>query len=165
MVQKLIDKAHPVAILPPVALTGTAQYVNMGKYSHLSIVLTVNNGAAPTGSDVSLLQAQDVSGTGAKALAFTRVFRALDVANADETLENDVLEEVTVASDTFATDATANQAGMYVIEIEAADLDVNEGFTSVQLVNANGADIVLSANAQMGNPSYPERFELSAIID
>jgi len=45
---------------------------------HVSIVIGVSNATAVTGSAITLLQSKDVSGTGEKAISFSKAYRNVD---------------------------------------------------------------------------------------
>lgn len=139
---RLIDIVKPVEALSPAALTGAAgdgDYLNMKFVDKVQIILAVNNATTVTGGAVTLLQATDNAGTSAKALAFDTMW-----ANTD-TGASDTLVETTVASDTFTTDTTDNKDLLYVIEVKADDLDVNNSFTHVALHVDSMANAVGSA--------------------
>ena len=73
---------------------------------------------------VTLKQATDVSGTGAKALSFTKKYSKVG-------LTGTVNVATAVASDTFSLTAVANRIEM--VEISAEDLDVSGGFDCIGL--------------------------------
>lgn len=99
----------------------TDQYFSLKQYQ--SITFTIVTGAYAGGTPaVTLLQAQDVSGTGSKALTnnFATVFT--------KTLANDVPVAVTVNSGTFNLD-TANK--LWEINVKSSDLDIANGFCTI----------------------------------
>ncbi len=127
---RLVDKLKIVTGIPPGILAttvGDGDYVSMKDYSHLSIVLTIDNGGSPTGTAVTLKQAQDVAGGGEKELAFDKVWKNID------TDASDALVETVVASNTFTSSVGANKNLKYVMEIDESDLDVDGGFNSVRI--------------------------------
>ena len=106
----------------PKNYTGAAiakKYVSLKNYDKLSIVIQTGAWAAGTAA-VTLKQATAVAGTGEKALAFTKQFNDVTTSG--------TLVETAVSSDTFNLD-TANK--IYVIEVDAASLDVGGGFDCV----------------------------------
>lgn len=137
------------------------RYVSLKNFNHLTIVILAKNATTVTGSAITLKQAQDVSGTGEKALALPVAWRDLDTAAAD------AVAEFAPSSDTFTTDATNGKNLLYVLEVDAADLDVNGGFDCVRLGvgNATATTItalyILSGARYMGAPANNP----SAIVD
>jgi nicotinic acid phosphoribosyltransferase len=114
----------------------------------------VDNATTVTGGAITLLQAQDVAATGAKALAMTRMW-----ANAD-TGASDTLVATTVTSNTFTTSTTNDKNLLYVIEVLASDLDVANGFDCVRvdsasMANAVGAVIYILDGARYGGTTPP----------
>lgn len=124
----LFEQAKPVIGLDPaVPSTSTPDYVSMKGYERLTVIVLVKNATTVTGSAITLKQATAVAGTSEKALAFAKVKRNIDTA------AGDTLSEVDVTSNTFTTDSTNSKNLMYVIEVKAEDLDVNNGFDCVRV--------------------------------
>lgn len=147
---RLIDKCQIEAGAVPIDTTGaavTGDYVSMKDYSHLTI--TIMQGAWAGGTPaVTLLQASDVAATGEKALAFTK--RWTKVAGTGTTYT-----ETTVSSNTFNLPATANTIN--VLEIDAADLDADNGFDCVRVGIASpgaNADLV-AVHYVLSGARYP----------
>ena len=104
----------------------TAEYLNMSKYD--KVVFIIQTGAWAGGAAaVTLLQADTVAAGNAKALAFTKMYTN------DGAPTGDTLTETTVTGNTFNID-TANS--LYVIEVDAAQLDVDNSFDCVALAIA-----------------------------
>lgn len=105
----------------PIDTTGagrTGDYYSLRGAS--GIVFVIVQGAWAGGTPaVTLKQATDVSGTGAKALGFTKKYSKVG-------LTGTVNVAGTVSADTFNLTATANRLEM--IEVAAEDLDVSGGF-------------------------------------
>lgn len=135
----LIDKAKLVfgsPIIGALATTnGDCDYVSLKGYDRCTIIIAQDNATTVTGAAITLKQATAVAGTSEKALAFTKMW-----ANTD-TGASDTLVETAVASNTFTTDTTDNKNLLYVIEVNASDLDVANGFDCVRV------DSLLMANA------------------
>lgn len=136
---RLIDKAKIVVGCPPAALATTAgdgDYVSMKGYERLTIILFVDNATTVTGGAITLLQATDVAAGGAKPLGFTKVYANTDVA------AGEALTETAVSNDTFTTTTTDNKNSLYIIELSANDLDVDNGFDCVRIDSASMANAV-----------------------
>lgn len=114
---------------------GDCDYVSMKGYDHLTIVIAVDNATTVTGGAVTLKQATAVAGTNEKALNFSKMWVNLDTAAAE------ALTETAVTSNTFTTLTTDNKNALYIMEIEASDLDVAGGFDCVRV------DVLSMANA------------------
>lgn len=136
----LHEQVKIVSGFPPAA-SGTSDYVSLKNCSKMTAIIIVDIGATGiTASDITINQAQDVAGTGAKVL--TAGTAATGYRNID-TDAADLLAAFTITSGTFATDVTANKNLLYVLEINAADLDVANGFDCIQIANASGVALVL----------------------
>lgn len=135
----LIDKAKLVfgsPIIGALATTnGDCDYVSLKGYDRCTIVIAVDNATTVTGGAITLKQATAVAGTSEKALAFTKMWANTDTGAAD------TLVETAVTSNTFTTDTTDNKNLLYVVEVNASDLDVASGFDCVRV------DSLLMANA------------------
>ena len=114
-----------VAFAPGTPSSANPPYVSFKNYHRISVVIVGDNATTVTGSAVTLVQATDTSGTGEKALSFSKVHRNIDVAAAN------TLEEADVTSDTFTTTAVDNKNSVYVIDIRPDMLDIDNGFDSV----------------------------------
>ncbi len=158
----LIDRNKIVTGIAPVAMAttaGDADYVSMKGHQHLTIVLSVKNGTTVTGCAVTLKQATAVAGTSEKALAFTKMWANIDAG------ASDTLVETAVTSNTFTTDTTNSKDLLYVMEIEASDLDVANGFDCVRLDGLLMANAVGSVTYILSEPRYASGLAVSAITD
>src|SRR5262245_31322367 len=99
--------------------TGNLDYVSLKNYDRAACVIQTGAWAGGTAA-VTLTQAQDVSGTGAKGLSFANQWTYQSTG-----FTIDALTKTAVSSDTFNL-ATANT--VHVIEVEAADLDMANAF-------------------------------------
>ncbi len=123
----------------PAALTSTAgdgDFVSLKNFSRLTIVILVLNGSTVTGGAVTLIQATEVAGSTTQALGFTKAYRNIDCA------AGDTLTEFAVSNNTFTTDTTNSKQLMYVIEIKAGDLDINNNYDCVRVDVASMANAV-----------------------
>ncbi len=137
---RLVEFSRIIPAFGPVDTDGAAQngpWVSMENYRRCAIVL---RSAAWAGGNaaVTLEQAQDAAGTGAKALSFDKYYQVFNAADTPE----DAVSEVAVSNDTYNFTG-ANQ--VHVIEIRAADLDINNGFTFLRVQTASpgaNADLI-----------------------
>lgn len=137
---------------------GDCDYVSLKNFDRCTIVISVDNAATVTGGDITLKQATAVAGTGEKALAFGTMYANLDCA------AGDTLTATAVTGNTFTTNVTDNKNLMYVIEVNAEDLDIANGFDcirvdSLSMTNAVGNVLYIMHGART-NPAA-----VSAIVD
>jgi hypothetical protein len=125
-------------LAPITPSTSTPDYVSLKNVLRLTAVIVVDNGNTVTGSAITLKQATAVAGTSEKALAFSKAWRNIDSGAADG------LTEFTVTSDTFTTDTTNAKNLVYVIDVDPASLDTNNGFDCVRVGTGDAANTVLS---------------------
>lgn len=123
---------------------GDCGYVSMKGYDNLTMILTVDNATTVTGGAVTLLQAQAVAGTGAKALAFTKMWANEATSITTSVITGETFTETAVTANTFTTLTTNDLNSVYVIEVKASDLDVANGFDCVRM------DVLSMANAVAG---------------
>lgn len=114
--------------------SSTPDYVSLKNALRCTVILTVSNTTAVTGSAITLKQATAVAGTSEKALAFSTVRQNIDTG------ASDTLTEATVSSNTFTTDSTNSKNLMYVIDVDPATLDVTNGFDCIRLGTANATN-------------------------
>lgn len=157
---RLVETCKLVTGLAPITpSSSTPDYVSLKDYRHLTVIVTVDNGTTVTGSAITLKQATAVAGTGEKELAFTKAWRNIDTDAAD------ALAEFAVTSNTFTTDATNAKNLQYVLEVDASELDLANGFDCVRLGTGNGANMVLSATYILSQPRYAMATPPAAITD
>ncbi len=120
----LVEATKPVWGSAPKDITGAGfdgDWVTMKNHQRLAVIIKTGAWAGGT-SAVTLEQATDASGSGAKALSFSYQYVATG-------LTSDTLTKTAVVSDTFNLSA-ANK--IHVIEVWAHDLDNNNGFQWVR---------------------------------
>ena len=128
-----VDAIKPIfALKSAVPSSAAPQWVAMNNYGHITIFILQTNATTVTGSAITLKQAVDVSGTSSKTLAFKTYWSNTDVS------ANDTLTVQTASSNTFTTDATNSKNSIYVIEVDATDLDVANAFNYIQVGVGNG---------------------------
>lgn len=147
---RLVDKYKVVpAFFAAVPSAAAPTYVSMKGYQNLTIILHWKNGASgATGSAITVNQAKFVNGNGAKAVGFDTAWVSNDTANSV------ALTQLTVASNTFTTDNTANGLGIGIIEINSSKLDMANGFTALNVGLANATNSTVEAVYIMGGPAY-----------
>lgn len=145
----LSEQCKIVAGLCPITpSTSTPDYVSLKGYERVTAIVMVDNATTVTGSAITLKQATAVAGTSEKALSFSKAWRNIDIDAAD------TLSEFAVSSDTFTTDATNNKNLLYVMEVKAEDLDVNNGFDCFRVGTGNATAAVLSVLYILSGPKF-----------
>jgi hypothetical protein len=150
---RLVDRLKFLRALHSVTPSSSSpKWVSLKGFNHITIVVGFKNATTVTGSAIALAQATAVAGTGTKTLAFTKAWSVVDDASAV------ALTEMTVASNTFTTDATDSKTGFYIIEVDADDLDINNGFDCIRATAGNATaatitiDYILSGSRYGGEP-------------
>lgn len=146
---RLAECCQIVPAIIPVDLSGgdnNGDWVSMKNYSHCTILFFAAAGTAGQDPIVKLQQATAVAGTSAKDLTFTDIYVK---ANADLATVGQ-FTKVTQAAGTSYTDAThAEIQKLYAIEVEASELDSENGFDCIQVSVAD-----VGGNAQIGCALY-----------
>jgi hypothetical protein len=165
----ILEKSQIVGAFRPVDLQTAANdgdWVSLANYKRCAIVFWSAVGTAGDDPTLTLQQASDVAGTGAKDL--TVVTTVYTKQAATDLTGTGQWTKVTQAAATNYTNATsAEEEAIWVVDIDADLLDVDNGFDCLR---ARVADV--GGNAQLGaclyilhEPRYPDAPEnmLSAI--
>ena len=160
---KLSDQAKFVYASPGLVAGATTggdcDYVSLKGYSGATIVIMVDNATTVTGGDVTLKQATAVAGTSEKALAFSSYLANTDVGAAD------TLTLTTATSNTFTTDTTDAKNQLFVIEVDAASLDIANGFDCIRVDVASMANAVEGVLYILHGARHASPIAVSAITD
>lgn len=163
----LVEEAQIVAAIIPVdsqTAANNGDYVSLKNYDRCTILVYKAAGVAGDDPVLTVTQAQDVAGTGVKALNFTRIDAKVGAQTGVGTFTT-----VTQAAGNTYTDAVSAEAqGLFAIEFKADDLDVNNGFDCLKIAvpdtGAAGAQLLCALyvlrGARYGAGGVP-----SAIID
>jgi hypothetical protein len=154
MTTKLVESVGIEVIAVPVDAAAGAQasdWLNMKYYSAAAIVIMQGAWGAGTPA-ITLNQATSSAGAGSKPLAFTKRWSKTALGTA-------VFAETAVVNNTFNLPAVANS--VTIVEVNAEDLDVTNGFTYIQAAAAAagaGANLlavlaILTGARYMGQPS------------
>lgn len=144
---EFLETADIVPAFVPVDMQSAAnngQWVNMKHVSKLLAVLFKAAGTAGDNPVFTLKQATDSSGTGAKALNFTRARTKIGAIGS--TPQWTVVTQS--AGNTITPTSAANPA-VIAVEIQASELDTANGFNFVQLSIPD-----TGTNAQLGAAFY-----------
>ncbi|MFN4017613.1 MAG: hypothetical protein ACK4JB_19895 [Reyranella sp.] len=149
MNKHILEKTQIVAGIIPVDTQSGANngdWVSLKGYGRCAVVFYKAAGVAGDDPVFTLRQAQDVSGTGAKALDFTRI----DTKVGAQTGIGQFTTNTQAAANTYTDAASAEAQAIMVVDIKAEDLDVDGGFDCVQLQIPDTG----SAGAQLGCALY-----------
>lgn len=159
-----LQKATIEAAFVPVDMSSAANagdWVSLENYRKCVAVLF---GAAGTAGDdpvFKLQQATAADGTGAKDLTFTVVYQKVGTLASTAAWTR----TTQTAATSYTNAASAESQKIMVVEIDAAELDVDNGFTFIQLSVAD-----VGTNAQLGcgfyimlEPRYPQGAIASAL--
>lgn len=159
-----LQKATYEAGFVPVDMSSGANagdWVSMENYRKLEIILFKGAGTAGDDPVITVQQATTASGTSAKALNFTVIYEKVGTLASTTAWTR----QTQTAANTYENTASAEAQSLMVIEIDAAMLDADNGFTFVQ---ASVADV--GTNAQVGcvlyrlsEPRYPQGAAISAL--
>lgn len=136
MERELVKQMHFVVGVVPQDIDGVAvdgstpalgDAVCMKNYGHLTIVIM--DGLCPDTRAVTVKQSTSAALGSEKALAFTQMYANVGLAT-------DTLTKTTVTANTFNLPATGSN--MYIIEVDAEDLDTANSFDWVRLDIATG---------------------------
>ncbi len=158
---RLTDFAQIASVIKPVDLNDGANngdWINLEKYQRVAIVLFFDDGTAANDITVTAQQAQDASGTGAKALTFTR----LDSKQGSDLEAIGEFTEVTQsASETYTSGTNGEEEGIYVFDFLPEDLDIDNDFDHVRInvaqVGASkiGAALAIAFGPKFGSVPLP----------
>ncbi len=157
---RLIDRAKIVTGLAPILpSSSTPDYVSMKVFQKLTALIIVDNATTVTGSAITLKQASDVAATGEKTLAFSKMWGNTD------TDASDTLTETTVTADAFTTDATNAKNLLYVLEVDADDLDQANNFDCVRVGTGDATAAIVAVIYILHGSRYQPGLDRSAITD
>lgn len=161
MAGPLAENAQIVPAFIPVDMqTGAndGDWVNMSLYEYCTAILYKAVGTAGDDPVFKLQQAQDNAGTGAKDINFTDIHSKLAV---DITTVGTYTKTTQTAATSYTDATSAEKAGIIQVTIRAENLDVDNGFTHIQLSVAD-----TGSNAQLGCGLYilePGRFSQATL--
>ena len=147
---RLDEVVTPIVAAAGLLLTSTlgdTDYVSLKGYRRCQIIISIADGTTVTGSTITLKQATDVAGTSAKNLTVvTDIHKKQGTLTAVGTWTT----TTQAAAATYAGDGTsAEEQAVYVVEIEADQLDADNGF---DCINVACSDV--GTNAQLGCALY-----------
>lgn len=137
-----------VSAIVPVDLSTAANngdWVSLANYNRLTVVVFKGAGTAGDDPVITLKQASDNAGTGAKALNFTTVWSKVGT----QTGIGQFTKTTQAAANTYTDTVSAEAQGVFVVEVVAEQLDAANDFTHVQVSIPD-----VGSNAQLGCALY-----------
>lgn len=159
--EQLVNQVHPVVGWFPQAATSVeGDYISLKGYGGVSIIIAVDVSSGTDDGAVTLSQAKTVGGGSAKPLGFDYVYANLD------TEASDALVKTAVTSDTFNAGGVTKSC-LYVIEVKAEDLDVDNGFDCLKVSVATITNGIASVLYLLHTPRFiaQDGSHKSAIVD
>lgn len=147
---KLAENSQIAAGFVPVDMSAAANngdWINMRDWNHLTVIVYKSAGTAGDDPTITLKQATDNAGTGAKALNFTELWQKQGTLTASA--QGTFTKKTQSAANTYVDTDSAENQGIYVLEIDGDMLDVDGNFTHVQVSIAD-----VGINAQLGCALY-----------
>ena len=151
-------------VIQPVNLATGANagdWINAANYMRTALVVVAAVGTAGSDLTVNLMQAKDNTGTDAKALDFTRIDikQGVSLAAVGEFTRVDQ-----AASNSYVNTDNGESELVYVLDVQAADLDIDNDFTHLTVdIPAVGAAKIGSVVAMSLVPKFGEEPQLSNI--
>lgn len=164
MTSKFLEGNQLVAAIIPVDLGAAANdgdWFSMKNFRKALAVLFKAAGTAGQDPVFTLRQATDNTGSGAKALTFTTIYKKVGTQTGIA-----AFTKVTqAAANTYTDDVSAEAQAIMAVEILAEELDVANGFTHIQLqIPDIGAAAQIGCGFYIGlEPNYAGETSLSAI--
>lgn len=128
----LVEECQIVMAIVPVdsqTAANNGDWVSLKGYDRCTVLVIKAAGTAGDDPVLTMRQAQDVSGTNAKALNFTRVDSKVGV----QTGIGVFTKNTQAAANTYTDLVSAEAQGIFAIEFQSENLDVNNGFDCLQV--------------------------------
>lgn len=163
----LFEHGQVVPLIMPVDLNTAAvdgDWINLENYNGANFIVLASIGTAGDDVVVSFDQASDATGTGAKALSVIATIYEKEGATAISAV-GQFTKQTQTASDSYESTTGAENEQCLGFYINAAQLDLANGFSHVRLSTSD-----VGTNAQLGcalcvltDARYPQEPALSAI--
>lgn len=165
----LIENSQVVPAILPIDVAAGNQigdYVSLKNYNRCEIKFVKNAGTAGQDPTIALYQATAVAGTGAKALNFTTIYRKQAATNL--TAVGTVTKTTQTAAATYTEGSSGEETAVWIIDIQASDLDVANGFDCIRADIQSGgstAGAIGYLEYRLYEPRFAQATTPSAIAD
>lgn len=164
--QLLVEMANICAAFKPADFNAAAQtgdWISMKNYHRCALVFFGKAGSAGTDVTITVEQATDVSGTGAKALNFTRIDKK---EGADLFAVGQFTTVTQAAGNTYTSTNNEQSDQIIVIDFQASDLDKDNDFDCLRFsINAGNASKIVAGLMIPYGPKFGSDPLPSAIIN
>jgi len=127
------------------AANNTGDYISLKNVSRVACVCFKDAGTAGDDITLAVQQATAVDGTGAKALAISRIWSK----EGTQTTTGTWTLNTQTAANTWTNTTNAELEGIFAIVVDADELDVDNGFDCIRMYVGD-----VGANAQLGTGFY-----------
>ena len=142
---RFVEACQVAAAYNPVDVNGAAQtgdWISLKNFHRCAVIIFGDAGSSGTDITITAQQATDVSGSGAKALNFTRVDKK---EGADIFAIGQFTTVEQAAANTFTTTNNEQSDQIYVLDFGPDDLDVDGGFDCIRITqNAGNASKLMA---------------------
>lgn len=150
--QQFLESHDIIPAFMPVDLStaaNTGDRVNLQNYERCIFVLLASSGTAGDDPIITAQQHDAATSGNSKALNFTRIRHKVGATDIDAVGQFSLVEQTAASSYDSATIDGAENETLIAVEVQAQDLDTDNGFT---FVSFNVADV--GSNAQLGAGFY-----------
>ena len=134
-----LDKVDIVQGITPINIGSarSSDVITLKNYGRCAIVFHKAAGSASEDPTLTVLQAVSITPSSAKALNFTTVYTKQGTLNAVGTWT----KTVQAAGNTYTNTTASENEAVWVIDIKAEDLDVDNGFDCIQVTIADAGSV------------------------
>lgn len=155
---RLVEEMQIVNAIVPVDLkTGenAGDYISFKNYRHCTVIITTAIGTAGQDPVISQFQAKTVAGGDEKALNITTVYEK--IGETAVTAVGTFTKVTQTAAATYTNTDGAENVAVFVLEVDADDLDVANGFDCyrVHVADVGANDQLGCATYILSEPRYP----------
>jgi hypothetical protein len=150
--QEFLESHDIIPAFMPVDLStaaNTGDRVNLQNYERCIFVLLASSGTAGDDPIITAQQHDAATSGNSKALNFTRIRHKVGATDIDAVGQFSLVEQTAASSYDSATIDGAENETLIAVEVQAQDLDTDNGFT---FVSFNVADV--GSNVQLGAGFY-----------
>jgi hypothetical protein len=134
-----LDKVDIVSGIVPINLGSarSSDVITLKNYGRCAIVFHKAAGSASEDPTLTVLQAVSITPSSAKALNFTTIYRKQGTLSAVGTWTKTTQS----AANTYTNTSLSEEECVFVIDIKAEDLDVDNGFDCIQVTIADAGSV------------------------
>lgn len=161
----ILDKVDFVSGLVPINLGSnrSSDVISLKNHGRCAIILHKAAGSASEDPTITLLQATSVSPSNAKALNFTEVWTKQGTLSSVGTWT----KVTQAAGNEYTNTAASENEAVWLIDIKAEDLDVDNGYDCIQVTIADAGSVnqLGAVMFVLHEPRYSKQGSVSAITN